>query len=231
MRRVILLFVIISMCIIVAIAGTFTFLESDSVLKQKKSIEVLKPLKNNSLLIDERTGKLYLINEGKIIKSYAIKACKSASPLPEGNWAVALKHKYNKDNFLLINTGWGMYYIRGMNHPWNIKGYSTSGCISLKDSDMNEIYRNVEYGTEVKIIKTNNIFLKYRILNMGDKGYDVFEIQKKLKKLGFYKGEPNGIFDEKLKNAAHEFQRKNNLKVKDYIEYLFYNSLSRYIVY
>lgn len=228
MRRVILLFVIISMCIIVAIAGTFTFLESDSVLKQKKSIEVLEPLKNNSLLIDERTSKIYLLSDNKIIKSYPIKICKSASLLPEGNWTVTLKYKGN-NNFLLINTGWGMYYIHGKNHPMSIKGYDFSGCISLEDSDMNEIFKNVEYGTEVKIIKSYNILKKYRILKIKDRGWDVFEIQKKLKKLGLYKGEPNGIFDEKLKNAAQEFQRKNNLKVKDCIEYLFYNSLSRYI--
>ncbi|MCX7885020.1 MAG: peptidoglycan-binding protein [Caloramator sp.] len=230
MRRVILLFVIISMCIVVGIAGTFTFLESDSVLKHKKSIEVIKPLKNTNLLIDEGTSKIYLMSNNKIIKYYSIKECKSASPLPDGNWAVTLKYK-GKNSFLLINTGWDRYYIHGKIHPLDIKSYCFSGCISLEDTDMNEIYNNVEYGTEVKIIKTNNIFLKYRVLNIKDKGWDVFEVQNKLKKLGFYKGEPNGIFDEKLKNAIHEFQRENDLKVKDCIEYLFYNSLSRYIVY
>ncbi|QCX34254.1 hypothetical protein FDN13_11390 [Caloramator sp. E03] len=225
MRRVALLFVIISMCILVAIGGTFTFLESNSVLKQKRSIEVLKPVKNISLLIDEYTGKIYVLYDNKITKSYIIKDCMAYSSFPEGNWAVNGKYVWNHSFGIIINTGWGYYIIHGENHAFKINNNAILGCIKLLNKDMLEIYKDVQYGTQIRIEKYNKIFNKYKVLKVGDIGWEVFEIQNKLKKLGYYSGYPNGIYDNNLKASVNNYQKNNGLEVKSCFGYDFYNNL------
>jgi peptidoglycan hydrolase-like protein with peptidoglycan-binding domain len=44
-------------------------------------------------------------------------------------------------------------------------------------------------------------------------------IQQRLKELGYFKGEDNGIYEDDLKQALYSFQKDNNLKVKYTITY------------
>ncbi|HOB37131.1 MAG TPA: spore cortex-lytic enzyme [Candidatus Avimonas sp.] len=48
---------------------------------------------------------------------------------------------------------------------------------------------------------------------MGSRGSEVREIQTKLKNWGYYKGNVDGIFGPKTRDAVMWFQRKNGLKV------------------
>ena len=50
-------------------------------------------------------------------------------------------------------------------------------------------------------------------LKKGDSGKAVLSVQKKLKKLNFYSGTPDGIFDNKTVAAVERFQTVNGLKV------------------
>lgn len=155
MRRVFLLFVIIGMCIFVAIGGTFTFLESNSVLKQKKSHEVLEPSENISLLIDKYTGKIYILYENRIVKSCTIKNIKANSSLPEGNYIISERYILNNSIYILINTSLGQYAIVDENHPFIINNRSIAGSIKISKDDIFNIYKDVRYGTQVRIIGYN----------------------------------------------------------------------------
>lgn len=155
MRRVFLLFVIIGMCIFVAIGGTFTFLESNSVLKQKKSHEVLEPSENISLLIDKYTGKIYILYDNRIVKSCTIKNIKANSSLPEGNYIISERYILNNSIYILINTSLGQYAIVDENHPFIINNRSIAGCIKISKDDIFNIYKDVRYGTQVRIIGYN----------------------------------------------------------------------------
>jgi len=53
--------------------------------------------------------------------------------------------------------------------------------------------------------------LRYQVPNMV--GTDVVELQERLKELGFYLGEINGIYDQKVAQAVKEFQKDNGLAV------------------
>lgn len=50
-------------------------------------------------------------------------------------------------------------------------------------------------------------------LFLGSKGARIMEIQKKLKQMGYFKGEPDGHYDEETREAIMEFQRDKDLKV------------------
>ena len=49
-------------------------------------------------------------------------------------------------------------------------------------------------------------------------GSDVFEIQKKLKELGFLKDTPNGKFGPATEEAIKKYCKKNNLYVRKIID-------------
>jgi len=55
-------------------------------------------------------------------------------------------------------------------------------------------------------------------LFLGSKGARVMEIQKKLKQLGYYRGEPDGYYDEETREAIVEFQRENGLEVNGAVD-------------
>ena len=50
------------------------------------------------------------------------------------------------------------------------------------------------------------------VAQIGDNKEKVSEIQKMLIKLGYAKGKPNGVFDEKTEKVVKKFQKKNGLK-------------------
>ena len=58
----------------------------------------------------------------------------------------------------------------------------------------------------------NNI-KTYALSKQGSRGTEVKNIQKKLKELGFYSGNIDGIFGPQTKNAVINFQKQKGLKV------------------
>jgi N-acetylmuramoyl-L-alanine amidase len=51
-----------------------------------------------------------------------------------------------------------------------------------------------------------------RTLKVGSRGNDVYELQQKLNELGFWAGNPDGVFGNKTKNAVKKFQASKGLK-------------------
>ncbi len=85
--------------------------------------------------------------------------------------------------------------------------------------DVAELYALVPIGTEVVIV--NGQFgpfgRGFAEINPGDRGSDVLAIQRQLMELGFYSGELDGIYQDDLKKALHQFQRSNGLTAKNTI--------------
>jgi peptidoglycan hydrolase-like protein with peptidoglycan-binding domain len=54
-------------------------------------------------------------------------------------------------------------------------------------------------------------------INPGDRGADVLAIQQRLRQLGYYAGELDGIYEDNLKKAVHTFQRASGLKAQNTI--------------
>ena len=57
----------------------------------------------------------------------------------------------------------------------------------------------------------------FKNIGPGDRGADVYEVQRRLKELGFYRGYVDGIYGEGMKSAVHSFQRKNGLTARNTI--------------
>ncbi len=83
----------------------------------------------------------------------------------------------------------------------------------MNNSEVAELYKMVPIGTKVTIIDgVYGTFGKgLRNLKSGMYGSDVLEIQKKLKKLGFFNGNPNGKFGVETEKAIQKYCKANGL--------------------
>jgi hypothetical protein len=114
---------------------------------------------------------------------------------------------------------WGAYGIHGTIFEGSIGHPESGGCIRMFSDDVAELYNLVPVGTDVII--TNGQFgpfgRGFDEINPGDRGADVLAIQYRLKQLGFYTGELDGIYEDDLKKALHNFQHDNGLEAKNTI--------------
>ncbi len=98
--------------------------------------------------------RLYLFEDGKIIRSYPAAVGKPVTPTPVGEFEI--RHK-------LMNPGgpfgtrWMSfkphYGIHGTNRPSLVGQAVSHGCIRMINQDVEELYLLVDVGTPVKIIE------------------------------------------------------------------------------
>jgi hypothetical protein len=164
------------------------------------------------LYVDLDLTKMYVYKDGEIIKTYEVSGGKSSSSSPEGTWRIINKDTWGEGfggAWLGFNVPWGMYGIHGTTEPWSVGQYNSSkGCIRMRNEDVRELFRIIPYNTLVTIVQKNKTFYP---MQDGDVGSDVLEVEKALKKIGYYKGSEDGIFGETLKAAVREFQKDYGL--------------------
>ncbi len=119
-----------------------------------------------------------------------------------------------------LNVPWGQFGIHGTIYPDSLGWASSHGCIRMDNNDVAELYSIIPIGTKVTIVDgPYGAFGKgLRYLKPGMYGSDVFEIQKKLKELGFLKDTPNGKFGPATEEAIKKYCKKNNLYVRKIID-------------
>jgi L,D-transpeptidase catalytic domain/Putative peptidoglycan binding domain len=196
-------FVLISMIIFLTISP-FSEVHSEKI--QKIYIKV-----------DLWTKELYVIEGVKVIKRYKISPGTEDSPTPIGTFMITKKSRSWGGGFgtrwLGLNVPWGEYGIHGTNKPWLIGNNVSSGCIRMRNEDVEELFEIVSEGTVVHIAGPitgiGNGDLKN--LSLGSKGNLVQIVQERLKLMGFYHGKVNGIFDKTTERAVHLFQRVHHL--------------------
>jgi hypothetical protein len=230
MKRVFLLFVIIGMCMLVALGGTMTFLSSNSVLKQEQQAISEAALKNLELYVDTNNNKMYLLSDKKVVKTYKISSGKSKTPSPIGEWTIVNKDTWGEGfggSWMGFNVPWGKYGIHGTDEPWTIGKPQSMGCLRMYNKEVAELYKVIPIGAKVKVY--GGIYGPFgngfRVLKPGDRGADVYEVQKKLKEKGYLKGEVDGIYGTTMQSAVHKFQRNNKMKVSNNISQSFYSKL------
>lgn len=198
----------------------------------KHSLEAFQNDRNVVIFIDLTTHKLDCIDADtmKIIKTYSIAGGTSKTPSPVGTFKVTFKAAWGEGfgtRFMGINVPWGKYGIHGTNKPNSIGWASSHGCIRMRNKDVEDLYRSVKIGT--KVIIYGGPFGPFgsglRVIEPGDRGADVYEVQRRMKEKGFYPSEPDGIYGEGMKKWVHEFQKKNKLYPSNNIEKEFYKKL------
>lgn len=177
--------------------------------------------------VDKKQLKLIDRENESIIKSYTIASGKPNSPTPLGTFKIIEKAKWGEGfgtRWMGLNVPWGKYGIHGTNNPSSIGGNLSAGCIRMRNSDVEELYSMVDHNTLVVI--TNGLYgpfgSGFRELRPGDRGADVLEVQKRLKKKGYYEGSLDGIYGEGMKSALISFLKDNNISLTDRITYNIY---------
>lgn len=193
--------------------GEFKEDESSVELQEKNEAEERKINSNGyHLYVDLDRTQMFVYKDGKLIKTYGVSGGKASSPSPVGTWKIISKDTWGEGfggAWMGFNVPWGMYGIHGTTEPWSIGRSNTSkGCIRMKNADVRELYKMIPYHTLVTIIYKNRPFYPMRD---GDVGADVLEVEKALKKLGYYYGSEDGIFGDALKTAVRKFQKENRL--------------------
>ncbi|MEM1483458.1 L,D-transpeptidase family protein [Oscillospiraceae bacterium PP1C4] len=211
------LYFILLICVLI-----FTFGGSFLITRVHNIINTINNKPEYTILIEIDEKKLYLFEGGQLIKNYPIASGMRNMPSPIGTWKIKDKGKWSKGfggHWMGLNVPWGTYGIHGTIRAQSIGRAASHGCIRMFNKDIKELYNIVPLDTLV-IIKNGSFGpfgTEFRNLKPGDRGADVFAVQERLKKLGYYKGKVSGIYGEDFKNAVHRFQADKNLKAKNTI--------------
>nr|WP_277877939.1 peptidoglycan-binding protein [Halalkalibacter nanhaiisediminis] len=136
------------------------------------------------------------------------------------NWGSGFRTRW-----LGLNVPWGTFGIHGTNKPWLLGKNVSSECIRMKNKDVEKLYELVPIDTPVHLDGPvmGNGDGEYKQLSRDSKGVLVYIIQTRLKVVGYYEGECNGIFDKKTEEAIKSFQKDEKIPVtgsinmRDYI--------------
>lgn len=193
-------------------------------------------VKNNSsynILIDLNELRLFLINKdtNEVVKSYPVACGKPCTPSPVGTWTIVGKAadwgKGFGTRWMALNVPWGKYGIHGTNKPFSIGGAKSLGCIRMYNKDVEDLYKRVEVGTTVVIYggPYGLYYNQFRNLLPGDRGADVFEVQRALNHRGYYPWNPDGVYGDGMKAQVIKFRKDNKLTITHNVDKELYNKL------
>lgn len=175
------------------------------------------------ILVDVEESKLYLLENDICTKTYTVSGGKQSTPSPIGTWKIVSKGKWGEGfggSWMGLNVPWGSFGIHGTMQKDSIGWASSHGCIRMNNKDVAELYKILPYGTQVTIVDGSyGPFGKgFRHLTSGMYGSDVYEIQKRLKELGFFNSVVNGKFGTETENAVKKYCIVNKLYVRKTID-------------
>ncbi len=184
-----------------------------------------------NIFIDLTESTLYLFKGRQLVKKYPVAQGKPATPSPIGVWEIVTKARNWGSGFgsrwMGLNVPWGKYGIHGTNRPGSIGYRASAGCIRMRNNDVEELYSMVPYRTKVVVYggPFGNLGSQLIKLSPGDRNSHVLEVQKRLKKKGYYQGSLDGIYGEGMKSALIKFKRDHNLPVNHYVDWATYKAL------
>lgn len=191
--------------------------------KKGQAIQTNSTSSKYKILVDVEESKLYLFQDGELLNTYKCSGGKWSTPSPIGTWTIVSKAKWGEGfggSWMGLNVPWGKFGIHGTLDPNSLGWSSSHGCIRMENSEVAELYKIIPIGTKVTIVDgPYGAFGKgFRDLKSGMYGSDVRAIQKKLKKLGFFNGNPNGKFGAETENAVRKYCSANDLYVRKIID-------------
>ena len=187
------------------------------------------------IFVDCVESKLYLFQNGELIKTYNCAGGKPSTPSPIGTWTIVSKGRWAEGfggSWMGFNVPWGKFGIHGNNDPQrNIGWPSSMGCIRMKNDEVRELYNMVPIGTKVQIEDGpfGDFGRGFRLLSSGQYGSDVKQVQMALKKQGYYHGAAHGYFDQGTLNSVKKFQKDHQMAVQDRIYHGFYEKLGLFL--
>ncbi len=232
-RLILLLFILILFLIIIG--------NNIHILKLQRKLDSLdidadahrKVKKHETMIhieVDNKT--LYLLDSDtkEVLKKFTVATGKSTSPTPLGTFKIVSKEKWGEgfgSRWMGLDVPWGNYGIHGTNKPGSIGLNVSGGCVRMRNSDVEDLFEHITVGSTVFI--SNGPYgpfgYNFRTLIPGDIGADVLEVQKRLQKLNFYKGDLDGIYGEGMKKSLIDFLKYNNIELTDNITTEIYEAM------
>lgn len=195
------------------------------------AVSIEPPGDGQQIFIDLEDNILYLLKDNKVIKKYPVAEGKYKTPSPIGGWKIISKATDWGNGFgtrwLGLNVPWGVYGIHGTNKPDTVGWASSHGCFRMRNKDIEELYDLVKVGTPVYVYGGPYGLLgaDLRELVPGDRNAAVLEVQKRLKRLGYYDGALDGIYGEGMKAALLRFKKDHNLPYTHTVDAVTYEAL------
>ncbi len=184
-----------------------------------------------SIVIDTVNRTLTIFSDNEPYRQFHVAVGKPETPSPIGNWVVLRKAMNWGTGFGTrwhgLNVPWGIYGIHGTNKPYSIGGYESHGCIRMHNSNVELIYPIIPVGTPVYIIG-NPLGVPghtHRLLRRGERGSDVAEVQRILKKRGYYTGNIDGIFGWGMTEGVKKLRLDHGLSPDDCVDLDTYKAL------
>ena len=165
------------------------------------------------------SNELIVIKNNQVIRRYPISPGLEQTPTPIGTFKVREKSKSWGGGFgtrwLGLNVPWGSYGIHGTNKPHLIGKSVSSGCIRMRNEDVEALFDIIPNGTIVHIDGPVTGMGKgeYKSLSLGSKGNLVQLVQNRLKAIGLFHGTVNGIYDKQTENAVKKFQKIHDMPI------------------
>lgn len=183
------------------------------------------PISNLHIYVNLWHRQLLLMDNDRILKSYPIAPGTPDTPTPIGHFRVIQKSADWGGGFgtrwLGLDVPFGIYGIHGTNKPHLIGQSVSSGCIRMRNRDVEELYDLVPLNTPVvidgPILGAEG--LNYRILVQGSRGSLVQMVQNRLKAGHYYDGPVNGFYDRATEQAVRRYQEDHQLLVTGQIHF------------
>lgn len=180
--------------------------------------------------INEMTLSLLNGESKETIKVYPIAIGKKSTPSPIGVFEVsgkALKDGPFGGYWLGLNVPWDTFGIHGTSNPGSIGSMASNGCIRMFNHNAHELFNIVDPGTPVIIYPGPNWrFSSYdRVIKPNDKGTDVYNVQRRLYDLGYYKHEPDGFYEYPLEVAVKRYKFDYGMEDNSDIDNKFLDSI------
>jgi hypothetical protein len=172
-----------------------------------------------SIQIDLSKRQLIVQQENREDIVFPISVGTELSPTPIGDYTITEKSRAWGGGFgsrwLGLDVSWGIYGIHGTNKPYLIGDNVSSGCIRMRNADVEQLFEMIPIGTSVQINGpiTGTGKGEFKNLSKGSKGNLVQLVQNRLKAMGLYEGSIDGIFDYETESAVKEFQREYEISV------------------
>lgn len=156
--------------------------------------------------------RILVFSSSSFVKTYPVAVGKRSTPTPLGNWTIVYKSVNPGGPFgarwMRLSVPWGGYGIHGTNNPKSIGKAVSHGCVRMYNEDVIEVYDRTPLGTPVTIV--GKAYAR-RVLQPGDRGSDVREVQKMLKSLGYYRAKLDGHYGSYTRQAVAAFQKSHEI--------------------
>ncbi len=190
-----------------------------------------------SITIDLYKRILILSTNGEPYRVYPVAIGAPEDGTPVGEWKIKNKYKRIEEGplgtrWMGLNVPWGVYGIHGTNKPWEIGRATSLGCIRLHNPHVEELFEWVSVGTPVEIIGKRDYVEIDTILEPGQAGKKVRELQIQLRTTEFYSGYLDADYGCLTKDAVREIETQYGLKVDgiaDWNVIYLLNNLNKYL--